>query len=794
MNPDEELAHLLEAVASRGLAHGAPRVEAAFRLAVDAHAGQTRSDGTPYVLHPLAVARLLLEQWPVEDPDLLVAALLHDVVEDTAVTLEQVEAQFGPKVAVLVHQLTKRPAGPDDDLAAKRARTAEAMERLAAGPTDAVVVKAADRYDNLRDVVGARWPEAKKRGYVQETLELVLPVLDRHGLAAQAGALRRLCADVLARLDRGEGDLPDVGPEEDLAGVAPPAEAEVLRRSRHLSFFRNGEDLFLYHDLVGDIMQLHEKVVPYLDFFAEPRPEAAARPVFRGEFLDGDLDAFVETFREHLCLLADGEDDEAITARWYPLRGPWLLSHRPAGGALTLCYKDRRDDAVVLEELSPFLGRLFELCTGKQSLPEVIARLEREMPTEPDVERRALEAVRAWTHSRRQLLKLIPRARDAYEMVGLPPYTQSTMPYPRWREGEAPPPELSLERYHREAIRSADEQFERRETTISHALRVPHPALENRPFGGQLARVLLERDLIVDDGTRAPFVAVEVGGGTGACARAFLDALALRAPRIYNRLRYHVVDLSPALQAAQRERLAPHKERVRLVCADARALPFPPGSVHLLLANEMIADLPVLTVRREEVPEGAGPGPEMIRRFGLPVGDAPGVFSLNYGAIEAIEEVARVLAPGGTAYLSEFGSPQRYPERSTHLDHPEHSIHFGHVKAAAERLGLEAGLEQLAALLKLDGRVEVLQTTQSFFDALHALFAKHGAKLEKVAYTKDMLQELAGRALDLDRVEGLRFAPCGARLLGLKPPEFMALLLRRPRHAGRSVQRVAVDV
>jgi ubiquinone/menaquinone biosynthesis C-methylase UbiE len=794
-NEDEELADLLGALALRGLGGHADRVEAAVRTAARAHEGQTRSDGSPYLRHPLDVARRLVG-WGVEDADVLVAGLLHDAVEDSPLTLDEVEAAFGARVRALVDVLTKppKPTTPEGETPEQKAARERAyFDRLRAGPAEAATIKAADRVSNLRDLLTARWPEEKKRAYVAEALEAILPVVKERAPAAVAAALEETARDVLERLDAGEGDVPDVGPNEEVRGFRD--EDPLLHRSAHVSFFRRQEDVFLYHDLVGDIMQLHEKVLAFIDFFATPRRESEARATFKGEFLEGDLDAFFETLRQHLVLLGEGEDDVAVTASWYPVQGPWVVSYRPRQGPAVLCYKDRRQGEVVLERLSPLVGRLWSMCQGDLSIPEVVGRLRRELPQEEDLERKVREQLRAWSHSRLQLVKLLPRPRSAFELVGLPPYVQSTMPYPRLREAEAPAPEPSLRDYHKLEITSAMDQFERRETTLSHALRVPHPALEGRTFGGQLARVLVERDAFPDDpAARGRLTVVEVGGGTGIFARAFLDGLALRAPRAYNRLRYVIVDLSPALRASQRERTAPHKDKVRIVGGDAQALPFPDASVDAVLANEMIADLPVVPVRRDELEAGGGGfGGDLVRRLRLPVDDAPGLFHVNAGALAFVEECARVLRPGGTAYLSEFGSYTTYPEQSTHLDHPEFSIHFGHLRAAAATLGLEAALEELPTLLGLDGRVKVLQTTQSFFDALRAFLAEHGVRLEKIAYTEEMFRQLLQGKVEADRLEGVRFTPCGQRLLGLKPPEFKALLLRKPRTEGRSVKRVEVD-
>ena len=82
-----------------------PVIEKAFALADKAHAPQKRASGEPYILHPLGVATILSELQI--DRSTLVSALLHDVVEDTEVTLEEIKDQFGPEVAFLVDGVTK---------------------------------------------------------------------------------------------------------------------------------------------------------------------------------------------------------------------------------------------------------------------------------------------------------------------------------------------------------------------------------------------------------------------------------------------------------------------------------------------------------------------------------------------------------------------------------------------------------------------------------------------------------------------------------------------------------------
>lgn len=799
VNDDELLADLLAAHARTGRFEDGPALEAAFRIAAEAHRNQQRDDGRPYLTHPVRVARVLLEEWEQDGLELIQAALLHDVVEDSEVTLADIEERFGAEVAGLVDHLTKPPVAEGEE---KSARDARYYERLSEGPEGAKLVKLADRLDNLRDMLRANWSEAKKRDYCQAGLETIAPIA-AGAWPEETEAFRLAAEDILAAILCGEGDVPDVGPHQDMgdAGADPDDRSFIL--SPRLSFFvrANGET-YLFHDLIGDIIQLHEKVVPFLDYFREPHRESEAREAFKDEFLPGDFDAFFETLGKHLVLLTDREEDTRTTRDWYPLQGPWIVSYVPPG-QVVLCYRDRRSEEIVEETLSPLLGDLWKLCEGALTTGELVRRLARMHPDVEDVEGKVRAAIRRWTHSERQLLKLIPRPRSAYEVPGggLPPYAQSTMPYPRSRSGEAPPPEVDLRQYHRIEIDDALEQFEAKETTLSHALRERHPALGERSYGEAFVHALIARDLIPIQGPpegRKRFRALELGGGVGFFGAAFLDTLALRAPRLFNRLRYTIVDLSPELSRSQRERLERHASLARFVSGEAERLPIADGSLDLLVSNEVIADLRVVPTRRQDVeyPESedaGGEGAQLLRRYGVSVSDAPGLFFANVGAIRFVEEIARVLQPGGVAVLTEYGEIDRYPAESSHLDHPEFSIHFGHLDAAARACGLVAEVESVPRFLELQGEVEVLQTTQTFFLTLRAFLATRGVTLEKQAYTPQGFAELLAGKLDPTHIQGLRFGPAGKRVLGLKPPEFKALILRRPK-TERAAPRASITL
>jgi guanosine-3',5'-bis(diphosphate) 3'-pyrophosphohydrolase len=128
----------IEAAAERS-----PLVHSALEQARQDHAGQTRngSGGMPYVEHPMRVAAILDEQG--YDEEVLAAALLHDVVEDSDTTLDELREKFGEVVAGLVGAMTD-----DEEIEDYRERKAEHRERLAAAPVDSLAIYGADKLTN----------------------------------------------------------------------------------------------------------------------------------------------------------------------------------------------------------------------------------------------------------------------------------------------------------------------------------------------------------------------------------------------------------------------------------------------------------------------------------------------------------------------------------------------------------------------------------------------------------------------------------------------------------------------
>ena len=155
-------------------------VEAAYAMAQVAHEGQTRNSGEAYITHPLAVATILA-QWHL-DPQALIAALLHDVVEDTPTTKTDIAKKFGKAVAELVDGVSKLDRLQFATLEEAQAENFRKMLLAMARDVRVILIKLADRLHNMRTLDGL--PQAKQERVAKETLEIYSPIANRLGLNA----------------------------------------------------------------------------------------------------------------------------------------------------------------------------------------------------------------------------------------------------------------------------------------------------------------------------------------------------------------------------------------------------------------------------------------------------------------------------------------------------------------------------------------------------------------------------------------------------------------------------------
>jgi guanosine-3',5'-bis(diphosphate) 3'-pyrophosphohydrolase len=174
----EELTPLLSAYRRKHPKASVALINRAYETAKEAHRHQLRSSGESYINHPMAVARIVAEIGL--DEISLAAALLHDAVEDTEITLADVEAAFGAEVAQIVDGVTKLERLQFDSKEAQQAATMRKMLVAMAKDLRVLIIKLADRLHNMRTI--AAMPSEKQRRIAQETLDIYAPLAHRLGM------------------------------------------------------------------------------------------------------------------------------------------------------------------------------------------------------------------------------------------------------------------------------------------------------------------------------------------------------------------------------------------------------------------------------------------------------------------------------------------------------------------------------------------------------------------------------------------------------------------------------------
>ena len=169
---------LMQALRKSGKVYEEDKIAMAYRLAEKAHGGQQRQSGEPYISHPLAVAEILVGLGM--DSDCICAALLHDVVEDTDITLEVLQKKFGHDVALMVDGVTKIKKL---SFASKEDKQSENIRKMLLAMSEdirVIIIKLADRLHNIR-TLQFKSPD-KQRLIALETMEIYAPIAHRLGI------------------------------------------------------------------------------------------------------------------------------------------------------------------------------------------------------------------------------------------------------------------------------------------------------------------------------------------------------------------------------------------------------------------------------------------------------------------------------------------------------------------------------------------------------------------------------------------------------------------------------------
>ena len=176
--PGQDLGPLLNAYLERHPNSTSDRIETAYRLAEKAHSGQVRKSGEPYVTHPLAVAHIVVELG-LDDVS-VIAALLHDAIEDTAMDLSEVEHHFGGEVASIVDSVTRLDRLKFNTQEEEQAASMRKMLVAIAKDLRVLVVKLSDRLHNMRTL--AALPLEKQHRVARETMDIYAPLANRLGM------------------------------------------------------------------------------------------------------------------------------------------------------------------------------------------------------------------------------------------------------------------------------------------------------------------------------------------------------------------------------------------------------------------------------------------------------------------------------------------------------------------------------------------------------------------------------------------------------------------------------------
>ncbi len=263
--PAVELAPLLASYRANHPKASTERIVRAYDLAALAHEGQLRRSGEPYIGHPLAVARIVTELGL--DETTIAAALLHDVVEDTGIEIDEVRADFGEDVAEIVDGVTKLDGLHFDSREAQQAATMRKMLVAMARDLRVLIIKLADRLHNMRTL--AAMPTDKQDRIAHETLDIYAPLAHRLGMQEVKQQLEDLAFATLHPKRFAEIDqmVAQRAPERDLyleqvLGQVHERlrelriDAEVTGRPKHLwSIYEKmvvkGRDIEDIFDLVG---------------------------------------------------------------------------------------------------------------------------------------------------------------------------------------------------------------------------------------------------------------------------------------------------------------------------------------------------------------------------------------------------------------------------------------------------------------------------------------------------------------------------------------------------------------
>jgi hypothetical protein len=467
-----------------------------------------------------------------------------------------------------------------------------------------------------------------------------------------------------------------------------------------------------------------------------------------------------------------------------PIQNP-AVAYRSNTGEWTLVrtsmqhtvYSRRRDELpeIIEEKLSPLTADIFLLADGARTLRQIYNELREGSIPEDSEFRTAIDFL---TTQERQLVKFTRRLEDLddpFSFVNIVPrnlYHSDRRDQPRPDSANEP-----IIDFHLYGIEDAGWEFDLIEPTVNHCFRFPHEALGGLDYGSRFCLSTLRPEVVPLLNYSRQLEVLEVGGGTGSFARAFItQAASLNGTSI----NYHILDLSPALMQNQRKILSELLPESRHFHQDATKFDIQGHTFDLIVSNEVIADFPVAPVERSGE-KLQGDGAYYIEKYGLSDKDAPDSFVVNAGVFRFIERAWKHLTPGGTLIVSEYGAEQRYPVASFHLNHDEFTIHFGHVIQCATRVGFQCRLLTLKEFLGLDDEVLVLNGREEHLLCLNHFLKNYGEVLPYAVISKSDFEKRCEGIVEQTGLIGYSFSPLRKEYnFGPNIKDFFVLIMNKP--------------
>ena len=541
----------------------------------------------------------------------------------------------------------------------------------------------------------------------------------------------------------------------------------------------------VFHRLTGELLEPSERVHSLLWVTKSGSRISLNEEIFNS--LGGDSIQLRHLVQQEF-LIPEGYDPLAPLLDQYatrPIQNP-AVAYRSRDGEWILVRTSmeqmicspKRDElpSIIEERLSPLAADIFLMADGTRTLRQIFSALREGNILEDTEFRRAIDFL---TSQERQAIKFTARLEDLddpFTWVNIVPrnlYHSDRRDQPR--------PDSSNETiidFHLYGIEDAGWEFDLIEATVNHSFRFPHEALGGLDYGSRFCVSTLQPEVVPLMNQSRQLEVLEVGGGTGSFARAFIkQATSLNGTSI----NYHILDLSPALMENQRKILAELLPESKHFQQDATKFDLPDQTFDLIVSNEVIADFPVAPVQRKNG-NWEGEGAYYLDQYDLPVKDAPDSFMVNAGVFHFIERAWKHLNPGGTLIVSEYGGAQLYPMQMYHLNHEEFSIHFGHVAACAAKVGFECRLVTLQEFLGFDDEVLVLDGREEQLLCLNHVLKNYGEILPYAVISKTDFEKRCHRIVEETGLIGYSFSPLrqgfyfGPDLRG-----FLVLIMNKPR-------------